>query len=512
MVVRHDSELLHNMLSRVVSIVSPTEIEKLKSLHNKIVIHYGYDKAIVNSYLVGIVTVSVLFIIGGFILFYILSGHLKRSKTINQLSQNEVSWLSTLLDSMPSMILITDKHGKVVFTNQAYNREIDDCMCEQKTNNISECHFTKAAMNQQNASIFQFSDCGCSLANRYFQIRHQKIVHPQHGSTHYMTVIDDVSEDKQKEELLQKSNLRAMKAVEARNEFLAVVSHELRTPIAAMLGLMELLQFNLQNPQDIELLRNAIQSAQRLKTQVNEILDFSKIEASQLQIDARRHNIYEELCPTLRSYETATQLKGLKFNLDWQPSNIVEAEFDTLRVNQILANLLSNALKFTESGRIDVELEVTESALQLSINDTGCGMTKTQLESVFKPFVQANKGISRRYGGTGLGMSITKNLVELMNGHIALDSELSQGTKVSVSIPLIAHPQTFEVINQAAIDNAKAQQWAAAWQGKQVLPLPDDLEHKDNLYPDRLFELCCNNNEASALEASAMIINRKVKC
>ncbi|OLQ94324.1 histidine kinase [Vibrio ponticus] len=508
MVVRNDSELLHNMLSRMVSIVTPTEIETLKNRHNKVIIHYGYDKAMVNSYLAGIIAISVLLFGGTVVLFYVLAGHLKRSRNINKLSQSEISWLSTLLDSMPNMILITDKSGKVVFTNQAYNTELENCVCPQKSNDNNECYFATAAMNQHSASIFQFPDCHCSLSNRHFQIRHQTITHPQHGSTHYMTVIDDVSADKQKEDLLQQSNLRAMKAVEAQSEFLAVVSHELRTPIAAMLGLMELLQLNLREPQDTELLKNAIQSAHRLKSQVNEILDFSKIEASQLQIDIRRHNLFDELCPTLRSYETSAQLKGLDFVFYWQPSAIVEANFDSLRINQVIGNLLSNALKFTEKGKIEVDIIIDNQQLTISVRDSGCGMTPTQLGNVFKPFVQANKGVSRRYGGTGLGMSISKNLIELMGGQIDISSELTIGTTVVITVPIVGHKVKVDIDPYHDVDNAMARQWLALWRGESTVIVRDDLAcSNENLYPDRLLQQAMINQDEETAPVSLAMSN-----
>ncbi|MBA5761783.1 transporter substrate-binding domain-containing protein [Vibrio sp. 404] len=491
MVVRKDSELLHNMLSRTLSITSGTEIDTLKSLHNNLIINYGYDKETINSYVVWIVIASSIMMLGAVILFYTLSKLLKRTQKINQLSQNEVNWLSTLLDNMPSMILITDRHGKVVFTNSAYINTIQQCRCEPNKSKHERCPFIAQALAQQNSAVFQFPNCDCLLANRHFNIRHQIITHPDHGSKHHMTVIDDISEDKQKEEELQISNQRAMKAISARNEFLAVVSHELRTPIAAMLGLMELLQFNLRNQQDIELLKNAIQSAQRLKTQVNEILDFSKIEASQLQIDIRCHNLYSELCPTLRGYETATQLKGLKFVLNWVPSEVIRAEFDALRTNQILGNVLSNALKFTDIGSIEVFIHATTSTLTISVQDSGCGMNEQQINSVFEPFIQADKGISRRYGGTGLGMSITKNLVELMGGTIDVSSMQSQGTLVSCTIPLVMVETPFHEaqVNPSNMSSSHVQGWLAAWQHQPLIEHNEDRHTQENFYPDKLYDL-----------------------
>ncbi len=490
MVVRDDSVLLHKSLSRMLSIITPAEIELLQQAHNKVVITYGYDKETVNDYLVWLGIFSIFLAIAIACGFYRLSRHLKKSHSVNKLSQREVHWLSTLLDNLPNMIVITNMQGQVVFTNRAYETLINSCDCPHGRISIDTCAFTMRVLEQFSSSTFQYPN-RCAMANRYFHVTHQTINHPDHsGLPHRMTVISDVSEDKLKEEELQRSNQRAIKAVEARNEFLAIVSHELRTPIAAMLGLMELLQLSLRKRQDIELLKNTIQSAERLKSQVNEILDFSKIEANQLQIDVRRHNLYQELCPTLRSYETAAKLKGLSYSLNWKPSAVIHADFDALRINQVIGNLLSNALKFTENGHISVEIETTASCLRIMITDTGCGMKDDQLKHIFTPFEQAHKGITRRYGGTGLGMSICKNLVELMDGQIAISSKIKQGTSVEINIPITVVDEVYNCEFVVQPSSPRAQQWIHAWQGCHIesdLPL---IAGEKNCYPDQIFELC----------------------
>ncbi|MFA0412765.1 transporter substrate-binding domain-containing protein [Vibrio renipiscarius] len=504
MSVRQDSGLLLNMLSRMLAITEDTEIEGLKQNHSKLFVNYGYRKDMVDYYVVLAFILVTVFVLLGVGVLWVLSGRLKRTQKINQLSQSEISWLSTLLDNMPSIIFITDENEEIVFTNSVYSDKVVDCQMPANNKPIKPCGFIRDVLNTDSNEVLYYDVENCSLSGHYFHIRHQAIIHPELGSSHRITVVDDITVEKQYEVDLQQSNLQAMQAIEARNHFLAVVSHELRTPIAAMLGLMELLQFNLKKPQDAELLKNAVHSAQRLKRQVNEILDFSKIEARQLQIDIRSHNVYQELCPSLRSFETVAKVKGLNFVLDWQPSAIHQVEMDAMRVNQVLANLLSNALKFTKLGSITVCISNTEDLMTLSVVDTGCGMTSAQLETVFEPFVQADKDISRRYGGTGLGMSITKNLIALMGGEINIYSDFGVGTTVMCVIPIKSTPTTPLLAEDTLLaDSDREAQWLSAWRGKNVA-VTNANGTPGNIYPDRLFERWTsrtNHNDIVATKA-----------
>ncbi|EGU37076.1 signal transduction histidine kinase [Vibrio ichthyoenteri ATCC 700023] len=493
MSVRQDSALLLNMLSRMLAITDHDEIAALRESHSKLFVNYGYSKNVVNSYVIWALLLVTVFVLVGITILWMLSGRLKRTQKINQLSQSEISWLSTLLDSMPSIIFITDEDEKIVFTNSAYHGHVKSCEKHIDASTKKRCDFITDVMATETNEVLHYPQCDCWLSGHYFHIRHQAIIHPELGSNHRMTIIDDITTEKQFEADLQLSNEKAMQAIEARSHFLAVVSHELRTPIAAMMGLMELLQFNLKNQQDAELLKNAIHSAQRLKRQVNEILDFSKIEARQLQIDIRRHNVYQELCPSLRSFETAAKVKGLEFILDWHPSKIHQVDFDAMRVNQVLANLLSNALKFTKTGQITVTIVHSTESMTITVADTGCGMTPQHLTTVFEPFVQADKGISRRFGGTGLGMSITKNLIELMDGNIDIHSDYGVGTSVICTIPTQYHTQRIVLANDALANNTLEAKWLSVWQEKEALPL-NAKPPIENVYPDKLFELWVANS------------------
>lgn len=165
-----------------------------------------------------------------------------------------------------------------------------------------------------------------------------------------ITVLDDLTKWEKQQRELEVSNKKAQEAIKARDLFLAIVSHELRTPIAAMIGLMELLSTKIENKDDMELLSNAQLSAERLKLLVSDILDISKMEANQLHLESKTSNIYDELCPIFRTFESNARLNNLNFKLGWKVDSISRASLDWLRVTQILNNLLNNAIKFTETA------------------------------------------------------------------------------------------------------------------------------------------------------------------
>ncbi|WP_162811364.1 ATP-binding protein [Vibrio cholerae] len=489
MLVRKDARGLQNMLQKVLATFSQQEIDEIKGAYDRVTVYFGYDKQKVLIY--ALIILCCLLSIGLILTLSLsrLRGKLRSSEQVAKLSTEQQRWLTELLDAIPSMIFISDEKGEVVLTNAAYRKIYHTCCEKGCVQPQPECSFLMLP-DQHEAEfsiIIQAPKSNCSIDEHYFHVTRRAISHPINQRKYYLTLFNDITELKETEQALRQSNEQALQAVEARNHFLAVVSHELRTPIAAMLGLMEILASRLKSSESQLLLTNALSSAERLKLHVNDILDFSKIEAQQLQLDIGLYNLADELGPLLRGFEASAKLKEIEFDVIWSPNSLLLANFDALRFNQIVTNLLSNAIKFTEQGRVVVKVDVTPEQLNLVVEDSGCGMTQQQIDSIFVPFVQADSTITRRFGGTGLGMSIVANLIELMNGKIEVKSEFEQGTQIKVNLPLVT--QTCDEFRGQVVATSYRSPymlWAKAL-GMRVEENEEWVEQSGhNIYPDLL--------------------------
>ena len=222
-------------------------------------------------------------------------------------------------------------------------------------------------------------------------------------------------------------------AQEAKDRFLANMSHEIRTPLNGILGFIDQLA---QTPLDTEqthFVGIIQQSSHTLLGVINDILDFSKIESGQMQLDEQTFSLYAELSPAIELFKCRASEKNILLEVAFDPDCDMRVYGDNLRIKQVMSNLVSNAIKFTESGKVQVQVRVlkrTEAQCQLrfSVADTGIGMTPTQLAHIFDPFTQADKSTTRTHGGSGLGLSISHQLVDLMGGQLQVESQQHQGT------------------------------------------------------------------------------------
>lgn len=238
-------------------------------------------------------------------------------------------------------------------------------------------------------------------------------------------------------------------ANKAKSLFVANMSHEIRTPMNGIYGSLQLLMKEKLSSNGRELLNNGVSSIQKLLVIINDILDFSKIEAGKLQLEQRCFQLNDILQDFSESFQRLAAEKQLNFSINTAEDVNLYWLGDSTRIKQILMNLLSNAFKFTEHGSIslDINCNKREPGLQFIVRDTGIGMDKKALSELFIEFSQADVSITRKYGGTGLGMSICQNLIELMDGQIDVRSDVGFGTTFVVDIPL--QPlQQLQSINQ----------------------------------------------------------------
>jgi signal transduction histidine kinase/DNA-binding response OmpR family regulator len=241
-------------------------------------------------------------------------------------------------------------------------------------------------------------------------------------------------------EQLNESEKKVREAGIIKENFMANMSHEIRTPMNAILGFTSLLQKEHLNEKSKEFVHSIQNSGENLLEIINDILDFSKIEAGMMRIESNPFNLRELLHSLKTMFTDRIQAKDLSFNVNIEHSTPDLIIGDAVRLTQILVNLVNNAIKFTVSGKIEINVTTinkTEDSIEISfsVRDTGIGIPSHKMEAIFERFQQADEDTTRKYGGTGLGLTIVKQLVELQNGTIHVNSELNKGTEFVFSIP-----------------------------------------------------------------------------
>jgi signal transduction histidine kinase/CheY-like chemotaxis protein len=271
-------------------------------------------------------------------------------------------------------------------------------------------------------------------SERWFSV---KLYSPEPGF--FVSIITDMTERKHEENELHLAKDKAEAANRAKSEFLANMSHEIRTPINGMVGMIDLTLLTDISREQRENLEIAKACADSLLGIINDILDFSKIEAGKLVIETIGFNILELLDSTIKAHLPLAMKKKLKLSCDCSSSIPQALQGDPNRLKQILNNLLNNALKFTEHGGVTLSagaIAMTDETIvvKFSISDSGIGVSEQDQAKLFRNFSQVDGSITRKYGGTGLGLVISKQLVQIMGGTITVESQKGKGSTFSFSL------------------------------------------------------------------------------
>ena len=275
---------------------------------------------------------------------------------------------------------------------------------------------------------------------------------------------------------LRAAKEKAEDADRLKSEFLANMSHEIRTPMNGVTGMISLVLDRCDDSETREQLLVAQNAAQSLLTILNDILDLSKIEAGKMTIEAIDFDLTATLRESMRIFETTVQQKGLDLRLIVSPGVPAWVRGDPARLRQVLVNLIGNAVKFTDQGRVQVLIEPGGAeVLRFAVEDTGIGIPPAKLGDIFEAFTQADGSHTRRFGGTGLGLTITRRLVDLMGGRLWAESAIGAGSRFSFELPLAAVTPPSPAVPEATA-------------AEPPLPLLNVLVAEDNLVNQKVID------------------------
>jgi PAS domain S-box-containing protein len=354
--------------------------------------------------------------------------------------------LSRAIEQSPVSVVITDVEGNIEYVNPHFCQLTGYTSDEVMGGNarLLKSGQTPAAVYEE---LWQTITAGNSWQGEFNNKRkdgsffdEKAIISPLRSAsgtiTHYVAVKEDVTQQKKDQEELRQARKTAEEATQAKSMFLANMSHEIRTPMNAIIGMSYLALKTDLSPKQHDYVQKIHNASTSLLGIINEILDFSKIEAGKLQLDPVPFILDEVMDSVFNLTHAQANAKGLEFLYHIAPDIPQNLVGDPLRLAQIMTNLINNAVKFTASGSITIDGQIvsrTDAKIELrfSVADTGIGMAPEQVARLFQAFTQADGSTTRKYGGTGLGLTISKRLIEMMGGSIVVDSAVSVGSTFS---------------------------------------------------------------------------------
>lgn len=376
----------------------------------------------------------------------------------------ELSIKNRAIDEASTAIVISDMREKeqpVVYANKAFldltGYELDEVIGENcrmlqgpKTDPKKRARISKAIKNREDLEITLINykksgkpfSCNLTLS---------PIINEADELTHYIGFQHDVTEQQRTAAYLKKAKERAEQSAKMKSEFLASMSHEIRTPMNGVIGTLSLMLKEDLNDQQHEYAQVAKDSAESLLSLINDILDFSKIEAGKLSMESVEVDLSSLTQSVYRSLKQTVNEKDIEFTLDLTGLNDEFVVSDSSRIRQVLNNIIGNAIKFTEKGKVDIKattkrLNNGKIECRWQVSDTGVGIKKDRMKSIFDAFTQADSSTTREFGGTGLGLSISKQLCDLMGGDIEIESEYGVGSTFTFYI--LAKPASKKVIDK----------------------------------------------------------------
>ncbi|MCD6375823.1 MAG: response regulator [Caldisericaceae bacterium] len=380
-----------------------------------------------------------ILIISIFILLVLISTQLfyerkTRKQIASDLEASEFK-LSSIVNNTPVVLFMLDQTGHITFAQGSGLRELENefkplkglnlCNIGEKIGIEEDCK--RALAGESFESVRK-------LGNKFYRFWFSPMQDQKGNITGALGIAIDITELKETETRLRRAIIQAEASNKAKSEFIANMSHEIRTPLNAIIGLSDLMdQDNLTDTQK-EFLQTVRFSARELLKIINQILDFSKIESGKLELEFIPFDLKRLVQNISNAFTIMAQQKGLDFKVHWDEKNPQYVVGDPTRLGQVLINLLGNAIKFTEKGEVSLNVKKQNETdddvdLIFVVQDTGIGIPKDKMDKIYGSFEQVDSSLTRKYGGTGLGLTITSRLIEMMGSKIQVESQQNEGTK-----------------------------------------------------------------------------------
>lgn len=411
-----------------------------------------------------------------------------RSELGGKLSEaDHLSMLSLVISKTKNAISILQPEGRIVSVNDAFVQMTGYGASEAVGQPLSDLLFGPSSDSSAVAAYRNAIARGEELTQDILRYRKNGQTYwvesdliPVRGASgqvaQWIVIDTDITRRRETEEALRAAKETAEKSSQLKSEFLANMSHEIRTPLNSIIGMTDLALATQLTSEQQEYLQTVRSSSETLLTLLNDILDLSKIEAGKMEVEEIDFDLHELIRETVRTFSLRAEEKGLELSAQLADELPRSARGDPTKLRQVLMNLIGNAIKFTDEGEVRVTAQPQwqdedEISLHFSVRDTGIGIAADKLDEIFQAFRQADASTTRKYGGSGLGLTISSELVRMMRGHLWVDSTPGEGTtfhftvKLRPGAPLAlppAHPAPVERAVPPAAPSTKATDWRSA--------------------------------------------------
>lgn len=372
---------------------------------------------------------------------------IKEDITTRKKTDLEIQKLSVAIEQNPASVIITDIHGIIEYVNKKFlsiSGYTKDELIGKVVRILKAGHTPEETYVEIWNNLFAGNEWRGEHQNRtknrekYWESVLISPIKNQEGKIiNYIILSEDISDRKKMEKDLIKAKEKAEESDRLKSAFLANMSHEIRTPLNSILGFSDLLtepELDSESRQEYATLIN--NSGSNLLTIINDVLDISKIEAGQIVLSANELSAQRIISEIQREYSFKANSKGIELRLATEtPEKEIIIRSDEMRIKQVLINFVGNAIKFTDKGCIEIGIRLINNQIQFSVKDTGIGIAKEDHDKVFDRFRQIEAAPTRKYGGNGLGLAITKNLAELLGGKVWLESEPNVGSTFYFALP-----------------------------------------------------------------------------